>query len=95
MESDDKSDIENKQDMKKEAELNINHDDLSDVSDLDESIGAPSDNEVEETKLDSNNDNIQERDKKVDRRKCVCFKIYFRFCYRYQIKLGQMMGRSN
>lgn len=69
MESDGKSDVENKQDKKKEAELNMNHDDLSDVSDLDESIGGPSDNDVEETNIDINNDNVQERDKKVCRGK--------------------------
>lgn len=46
--------------------ININHDDLSDVSDLDESIGGPSDNEeeIEEKKIDEI-ENQEKENKKV------------------------------
>lgn len=71
MESDDKSDNEPKSEEAKKVNININHDDLSDVSDLDESIGGHS--EIEE----ENDINRESVDDLLDmENKKVCISIH-------------------
>lgn len=64
IESDEKSDNEEKNEEVKKVGININHDDLSDVSDLDESIGGPTDNEEEVDEKKEEETESQEKEAK-------------------------------